>query len=216
MTTTFACELMSSHSGRRTFDWFWGFVALSMALHLAVVLLAVSWHPARPLPEKPDDPGIEVDFVIDAAPAAAATASAVMSAEHPAITPLEKPEVKPEEKIVSKTSPSPAAQPVKATRNTTAGSSAARGVAVPAPHGNPRPDYPEMAKRKGWQGECLLRVAVSPEGKASAVSVHRSSGYASLDQAALAAVRRWRFLPQSVGGSCMASTIEVPVNFSLL
>jgi protein TonB len=212
MTTTLACELLSSHSGRRTFDWFWGFVALSMALHLAVVLLAVSWHPAFPLPEKPEDPGIEVDFVIDAAPAATAPASAVMADEKPMITPP----AKPEEKIVSKTSPSPAAQPVIATRNANAGSSTARGVAVPAPHGNPRPEYPDMAKRKGWQGECLLRVAVSPEGKASAVSVHRSSGYASLDQAALAAVRRWRFLPQSAGGTCVASTIEVPVNFSLL
>ena len=212
MTTTLACELLSTHSGRRTFDWFWGFVALSTALHLTVVLLAVSWHPARPLPEKPEDPGIEVDFVIDAAPAATAPASAVMADEKAPITPL----AKPEEKIAPKTSPSPAVQPFKASRNTTAGSSTARGVAVPAPHGNPRPEYPEMAKRKGWQGECLLRVAVSPEGKASAVSVHRSSGYASLDQAALAAVRRWRFLPQSAGGTCVASTIEVPVNFSLL
>lgn len=212
MTTTLACELLSTHSGRRTFDWFWGFVALSTALHLAVVLLAISWHPVRPLPEKPEDPGIEVDFVIDAAPAATAPASTAMAEEKAPITPL----AKPEEKIVAKTSPSPAAQPVIAARNPNTGSSTARGVAVPAPHGNPRPEYPEMAKRKGWQGECLLRVAVSPDGKASAVSVHRSSGYASLDQAALAAVRRWRFLPQSVGGTCVASTIEVPVNFSLL
>jgi len=212
MTTILASELLITLSGRRTFDWFWGFVALSAALHLAVLLLAVGWHPALPLPEKPEDPGIEIDFVIDAAPAAAAPASSVMAAEQPAILPL----AKPEETIVPKTSPSPAAQPVSATRNANAGSSTARGVAVPAPHGNPRPEYPEMAKRKGWQGECLLRVAVSPEGKASAVSVHRSSGYASLDQAALAAVRRWRFLPQSLGGTCVASTIEVPVNFSLL
>jgi protein TonB len=212
MTTTLACDLLSTPSGRRTFDWFWGFVALSAGLHLAVVLLAVSWHPSLPLPEKPEDPGIEVDFVIDAAPAATAPASTVMADEKAPITPL----AKPEEKIVPKTSPSPAAQPVIATRNANAGSSTARGVAVPAPHGNPRPEYPDMAKRKGWQGECLLRVAVSPEGKASAVSVHRSSGYASLDQAALAAVRRWRFLPQSAGGTCVASTIEVPVNFSLL
>lgn len=212
MTTTFACEFPSAHSERRIFDWFWGFVALSAALHLAVVLLAVGWHHVRPIPEKPENPGIEVDFVIDAAPASAAPASAAMAEEKPMPTPL----TEPAEKIVTKTSPTAAAQRVCATRSADAGSSATRGVAAPAPHGNPRPEYPEMARRKGWQGECLLRVAVTPEGKASAISVHKSSGYALLDQAALAAVRRWRFLPRSVAGTCVASTIEVPVNFSLL
>lgn len=212
MTTTLTCELLGTYPGRRTFGRFWGFVALSAVLHLAVVLLGVRWHPARPLPEKPEDQGIEIDFVINATPAATAPTGTVISDERDQITPL----AKPEEKISPKTSPSPEAKSVSNTRSTETASSTARGVAVPAPRGNPRPEYPEMAKRKGWQGECLLRVSVSPEGKATSVSVYRSSGYASLDQAALTAVRRWRFLPQSVGGACVASTIEVPVNFSLL
>jgi hypothetical protein len=29
-------------------------------------------------------------------------------------------------------------------------------------------------------------------------------------------VKRWKFLPRVVGGQRLASTIEVPVNFSLL
>lgn len=213
MTTILACEFPSTASGRRTFDWFWGFVAISSALHLVVVLLAVVWHPDLALPEKPEDPGIEVEFVIDAPQTVTTPASVVIAAEQSLISPLVQPETKNDQ---NKTSPRPSAQPAAATRNAKAGSPTSRGVAVPAPHGNPRPDYPAMARQKGWQGECLLRVAVTAEGKAAAVSVHRSSGYASLDQAALAAVRRWRFLPQSVCGACVPSTIEVPVNFSLL
>jgi protein TonB len=45
--------------------------------------------------------------------------------------------------------------------------------------------------------------------------VVRSSGVASLDQAAQAAVSRWRFTPASSGGRAVEATVEVPVVFRL-
>ena len=36
---------------------------------------------------------------------------------------------------------------------------------------NPRPAYPELAMRREWQGDVLLRVHVSPEGHALGISI---------------------------------------------
>jgi protein TonB len=45
--------------------------------------------------------------------------------------------------------------------------------------------------------------------------VQRSSGNASLDAAALKAVRGWAFMPASRNGQNIASIVQVPVNFRL-
>jgi periplasmic protein TonB len=80
---------------------------------------------------------------------------------------------------------------------------------------NQRPAYPEGARRRGEQGRVVVRVAVSAEGSPLDVSVASSSGHASLDAAALAAVRRWRFVPAIQGGKPVAAAAEVPVQFRL-
>ncbi len=80
---------------------------------------------------------------------------------------------------------------------------------------NSPPSYPEFARRKGWAGRVIVRVAVDARGMPSKVSVAMSSGFAVLDQAALRAVKKWRFRPQVAGGVAVAGTVDVPVNFSL-
>jgi protein TonB len=72
-----------------------------------------------------------------------------------------------------------------------------------------------MARRNGLQGLAMVRVSVTAEGRAASVSLARSSGHGTLDQAALAAVRKWKFSPRMVRGNAVACTVEVPVNFSL-
>lgn len=115
-----------------------------------------------------------------------------------------------------KTNPAPAK--TGKTAGTSVGKGGAGGGAANArPNGsaNPAPRYPEFARRNGWQGIVLIRVTVTPNGRAKVVSVFRGSGYAVLDQAALEAVRRWLFHPRMSGGLAVESTIEVPVTFSL-
>lgn len=80
---------------------------------------------------------------------------------------------------------------------------------------NPPPRYPETARRNGWVGTVLVRAVVGSNGRASSVSLQRSSGYGILDQAALSAVRGWKFIPRRTNGEATGSTVEVPVNFSL-
>ena len=61
----------------------------------------------------------------------------------------------------------------------------------------------------------MISVEVGADGRAESVSLRRSSGVPALDQAALAAVRRWTFEPARAGGMAVSSRVEVPVRFSL-
>lgn len=80
---------------------------------------------------------------------------------------------------------------------------------------NPAPDYPSLARRKGEQGRVLLQVLVSETGKAEKVQIDTGSGYSSLDQAALEAVKKWSFIPAKKGNRPVSAYVIVPVRFSL-
>lgn len=80
---------------------------------------------------------------------------------------------------------------------------------------NPVPAYPSMSRRLGEEGRVVLQVRVGPDGAVLGVAVERSSGYPRLDDAASRAVAHWRFVPASVNGTAIESTVMVPVNFSL-
>jgi protein TonB len=80
---------------------------------------------------------------------------------------------------------------------------------------NPRPAYPEIALRRGWEGQVLLHVRVSPEGRPTTISVVGSSGRDVLDQAAVEAVHGWTFVPARQGRETVAGWVHVPIVFHL-
>lgn len=80
---------------------------------------------------------------------------------------------------------------------------------------NPPPVYTEQSRRRGEQGKVLLLVQVTAEGVAAAVDIKQSSGFTRLDQAAVNAVRKWRFVPARRGAETVAATVVVPVTFRL-
>ena len=80
---------------------------------------------------------------------------------------------------------------------------------------NPAPAYPVFAKRAREQGVVMLRVGVDPAGSVTSISIHKSSGSQRLDDAALAAVRRWRFVPARDGDRQVAGVALVPIHFQL-
>jgi protein TonB len=94
---------------------------------------------------------------------------------------------------------------------------AAKTANVPQPVviRNTPPIYPETARRAGWEGRVTVRVEVSADGLPMSVALEKSSGYGVLDQAALRAVKTWRFQPRTMAGVAMAGTVDVPVNFTL-
>lgn len=77
------------------------------------------------------------------------------------------------------------------------------------------PTYPDLARRRGEQGRVLVRVSVGPDGTPLAVAVGQSSGHTSLDNAALLAVRQWRFVPATQAGRPVPAVAEVPIQFRL-
>jgi len=80
---------------------------------------------------------------------------------------------------------------------------------------NPAPAYPAVARRMGEQGKVLLRVVVRPDGMPDSVVLRQSSGSARLDEAALEAVRKWRFVPARQGSTPVTAAVIVPIVFSL-
>ena len=80
---------------------------------------------------------------------------------------------------------------------------------------NPKPKYPGIATRRGWEGTVRLLVKVSVEGDSEEVTVQHSSGHDVLDEAAIEAVEKWKFIPAKRGDTAVASSVIVPINFVL-
>ncbi len=78
-----------------------------------------------------------------------------------------------------------------------------------------RPPYPRRAREMGWQGTVVLRVEVKSDGTVGAVAVRQTSGHATLDEAALTAVKGWRFAPPTDGEFSFSTVVDVPVRFDL-
>jgi TonB family protein len=80
---------------------------------------------------------------------------------------------------------------------------------------NAPPPYPQDAYSAGRQGTVRLRVSITAGGAVSAISVATSSGVPSLDEAALATVRTWRFQPALRRGVAVPLDAIVPIRFSI-
>ena len=78
---------------------------------------------------------------------------------------------------------------------------------------NPSPIYPQQSKRLKEEGTVQLLVLVSEHGDPQSVQVRTSSGFDRLDEAALLAVRQWRFVPAKRGNVAIAAQVIVPINF---
>jgi len=90
-------------------------------------------------------------------------------------------------------------------------------VSIPASYSasNQKPIYPNMSKRLGEQGTVVLRVLVKADGSAGEVEVKSSSNYPRLDQAAIDAVKTWRFNPAKIDGKATDEWYQVPIPFKL-
>ena len=79
--------------------------------------------------------------------------------------------------------------------------------------GNRPPVYPELARKLGHEGKVFLSVDVDKTGLPIHVQIQKSSNHPLLDEAALAAVRQWRFRPARIGAVPVDSKVRVPICF---
>lgn len=109
----------------------------------------------------------------------------------------------------------PAAAPAPGTPGTqTPTPATTANASLPEAISRPMPAYPRDALRQGQEGEVILQVDVDAEGKPTAVEVVSSSRYRSLDRAAAAAVRRWRFRPAMQDGVAVPGRIQQSIRFT--
>lgn len=91
------------------------------------------------------------------------------------------------------------------------------GIAKPSILSKVNPAYPSAARQENLEGTVVVRIQILTNGRTGEVSVARSSGYPSLDEAAIAAVEQWQFIPAKnlSNGQPIACTIVQPISFQL-
>ena len=80
---------------------------------------------------------------------------------------------------------------------------------------NPKPAYPSISKRLNEQGKTVVRVLIGIDGVPQRSEIAATSNFDRLDQAAIAAVMRWRYVPGKRGGVPEAMWFNVPINWVL-
>ena len=110
----------------------------------------------------------------------------------------------------------PAETAVPASENAIAATTASGAVAQDLKTSNRvEPTYPPAARRAGEEGTVRLKVLVDEKGRPRDVAVATSSGFARLDEAAIAAVRKWRFVAATNGTDPISAWTQVAITFRL-
>jgi len=85
--------------------------------------------------------------------------------------------------------------------------------AMPAPYIRPAPVYPEALRKANTAGKALIRFTISATGRVRDPEVSTASDPA-FGEAALTAIRLWRFLPRVKDGQPVEMKTELPFSFS--
>ncbi len=85
----------------------------------------------------------------------------------------------------------------------------------PTPKYSPKPVYPDRARTAEMEGQAIVEALVDVDGTVMNVKLVKSSGFDILDQAALAAARKWTFTPAEQRGQPVRVPVSIPFNFSL-
>jgi periplasmic protein TonB len=180
--------------------------ALAEASPMFVSLVA----PPQPVPPAPPPPPVPVSLPKKTTPAvplitaAPAPAPAVFAAPPPEPEPAP-----PVAAVVAPAAPAPPAPPAPPPPPKNIPASAIQYLEPPAP------EYPRLSRRLGEAGLVVVRVYVDEAGLPRSVQLAQSSGFARLDEAALAGVQRARFKPYSENGVPTAGWARIPIPFEL-
>lgn len=79
----------------------------------------------------------------------------------------------------------------------------------------PPVEVPMLSRRAGETGVVLLRVLVDTQGLPKQILLHKSSGFARLDEQALGAMRQARFKPQTENGQAIEWFVIAPLSYEL-
>jgi len=172
--------------------------------------------------------GLATSMGIVQIPKFAAPIEAVFIPEQTEVEPEPKVQVKPEiEQVMPAEQPLPDIQfdepvapptdmPLSASENAISASATGGAVAQDLKTSSRvDPIYPSASRRAGEEGTVRLKVLVDERGRPRDVTVANSSGFPRLDQAAMDAVRKWRFVAATDGANAITAWTQVAVTFRL-
>ena len=218
-------------------------VALALLVHAllaAAIVLYVEYAPEPTVSAELDLSSVELSFAEEKAETAQ-VAPAFSSAPRHEARPPKPPERPPEIRPARRLQPEPAAyrfpepkeerpRPIATTRDIrrsdvesevpearlqASSLAQARVDAPPKPKRAIKPEYPKGARQRGEQGDVVLEIEVGADGSCAAADVVASSGFAELDAAAVAAVRKARFVPGRSGSAAVSSSVGLKLSFRL-
>jgi len=76
-----------------------------------------------------------------------------------------------------------------------------------------QPTYPAVAAQMHTQGDVVIRAQIDPNGKVAGMTV--VSGPTLLQQAALSALRQWKYQPSKLDGQAVPGEVMVTIRFRL-
>lgn len=215
----------------------WGATLLVVLAHAGVIYLLITQTPPAEVKTPPAKP-MMVSLV--APPAPEPELVPVIEPPKPEVKPVIKPKKvvekirpidKPTERLIEATTEQPVVEeapatpvePVKvadAPKAPPVVEKVAEPVIEPPRFGvsylnNPPPDYPPVSRRLGEEGRVVMKVLVSVDGAAENVKIEQSSGSERLDNAAIQAVKRWKFIPAKKNNQPLSAYVMVPMKFSL-
>jgi TonB family protein len=93
--------------------------------------------------------------------------------------------------------------------------SVGNGITPPSVLTKVDPEYSEEARKAKYSGSVMLSIVVNTDGKAEEIKVVKSLGM-GLDEKAIEAVQKWRFVPGKNKGMPVKVRAQIEVNFRLL
>lgn len=91
------------------------------------------------------------------------------------------------------------------------------GLIPPSILSKVEPPYPQAARQASMEGTVLVKIEILANGRSGNIIVARSSGHELLDEAAIATVEQWRFVPAKdrASGQAIACYTTIPISFRL-
>ncbi len=210
--------------------WWWIQQAKAPVPEVAPQVPEMTVELTSPTPPSPEPPPPEPPPPPPPPPAPEEDPDAVKPPPKPVEKKVEKPKPVPKPQPVKKpappTPPPPAPAPAQSAPPSPAPAAPAP-AAAPGPVkesaaisglaslGNPPPEYPSLALRRNWEGTVVLRIKVLANGRAGSVEVTKSSGKPQLDEAAVEAVRNWKFIPAKRGDTPIEGFATQTIDFKL-
>lgn len=201
-----------------------GIVAVVSMAHVAALMALSAKEAVKPQPTLPA-PVMMVSLVapppIPQQPVEPQPLPKPTSASRPEAKPKPKPELKPRPNpVLEPPPPGPLPEPVNDVPKPAVMPASQPPVTLPprvdaSGHDNQPPAYPALSQRLREEGEVTLKIRILRNGSVTAVRIQQSSGYPRLDQAAVEAVKHWRYVPATVGGEAIEYDYLQPIEFRL-